>query len=174
MAWISERCGLVRCFLGRFAFDQNFTAFSKRGQVIRTFPEKVSGENLRIVEFLIANHATENTVSKIKMERNLRQDSFVNLGIPLEIVLFWGNFWKCCSTRHWKCPEIHVPEAFVELKAWAPSQCVPVYKTIQRAQMVHCSSLFRIKVLLQSGISPKQVQCMAQRGFVEVTYSWVI
>lgn len=100
MAWISERCGLVRCFLGRFAFDQNFTAFSKRGQVIRTFPEKVSGENLRIVEFLIANHATENTVSKIKMERNLRQDSFVNLGIPLEIVLFWGNFWKCCSTRH--------------------------------------------------------------------------
>jgi len=46
---------------------------SKRGQVIRTFPEKLSAENPRIVEFLNAKFLEE---------------SFVNLGIPREMVLF--------------------------------------------------------------------------------------
>ena len=50
MAWISERCALVRCFLWRFAFDKNFIALSKREQLVQTFREKVSAENPRNVE----------------------------------------------------------------------------------------------------------------------------
>ena len=29
-----------------------------------------------------------------------------NLGIPCEVVLFFGNFGKCWSIRYWKLPKI--------------------------------------------------------------------
>ena len=40
------------------------------------------------------------------MERKLPGKNFPNLGIPLEVVFFGGNFGKCCSIRYWKLPQI--------------------------------------------------------------------
>ena len=41
------------------------------------------------------------------MERKLpRKKKFENVGIPREVVLFYGNFGKNCSIRYWKLPKI--------------------------------------------------------------------
>ena len=43
------------------------------------------------------------------MERKLPGKCFENLGIPREVVLFYGNFGKRCSIRSWKFPKIQQP-----------------------------------------------------------------
>ena len=56
-----------------------------------------------------ANYPTENSRnsrSKLEWKENLREKFWENLGIPREIVLFFGNFGKCCSIRHCKLPKI--------------------------------------------------------------------
>ena len=56
-----------------------------------------------------ANYPTENSRnsrSKVEWKENLREKFWENLGIPREVVLFFGNFGKCCSIRHCKFPKI--------------------------------------------------------------------
>ena len=40
------------------------------------------------------------------MERKLPGKKFKNFGIPRQVVLFFGDFGKCCSVRYWKLPKI--------------------------------------------------------------------
>ena len=49
---------------------------------------------------------SRNSRSKVEWKENLREKFFENLGMPREVVLFFGNFGKCCSIRHCKLPKI--------------------------------------------------------------------
>ena len=73
----------------------------------------------KLLNFRNANHSTENfrnSGSKVEWKENFREIFFENLGIPREVVLFFGNVGKsslpvqstekCCSIRYWKLPEI--------------------------------------------------------------------
>ena len=63
----------------------------------------------KLLNFRNANHSPENSRnsgSKVEWKENLRKKFFENLGTPREVVLFVGNFGKCCSIRHCKLPKI--------------------------------------------------------------------
>ena len=66
-----------------------------------------------------ANHSNKNfrnSGSKVEWKENSREIFFENLGIPREVVLFFGNVRKssllvqstekCCSIHYWMLPEI--------------------------------------------------------------------
>ena len=61
------------------------------------------------VNFRHTNRSTENSrnsAAKVEWKENFREKVFENLGIPREVVLFLGNFRKCCSIHCWKLPNI--------------------------------------------------------------------
>ena len=73
----------------------------------------------KLLNFRNANDSTENfrnSGSKVEWKENFREIFFENLGIPREVVLFFGNVGKSslpvqstekgCSIRYWKLPEI--------------------------------------------------------------------
>ena len=72
----------------------------------------------KLLNFRNVNHSTENlnSGSKVEWKENFQENFFDNLGIPREVVLFFGNVGKsslpvqstekCCSIRYWKLPEI--------------------------------------------------------------------
>ena len=77
--------------------------------MVQKFLLKVSREIPETGEFRNANHSTaksRNSGSKVEWKDNFREKNFENLGIAREVVLFFGNFGKCCSIRHWKLPKI--------------------------------------------------------------------
>ena len=66
----------------------------------------------KLLNFQNANHSTKNS-------RN--SGNKVGLGsTPREVVLFFGNFAKCCSIRHWKLSKIQT-ERFGWMEIKAPS-----------------------------------------------------
>ena len=78
-----------------FHSTKTFEKFGNSGKWYRNFPE--------------TNYPTENSRnsrSKVEWKENLREKFFENLGMPREVVLFFGNFGKCCSIRHCKLPKI--------------------------------------------------------------------
>ena len=44
--------------------------------------------------------------AKLDRKKTSGKKFFENFGIPLEVVLFFESFGKCCSTRLWKLPKI--------------------------------------------------------------------
>ena len=94
---------------GRGAFHSTKTFENlETAAMVQKFPEKFS-EILETVDFRNANHSTENSGnsgSKVEWKGNFRENIFENLGIPREVLLFFGNFGKCCSIRYWKLPKI--------------------------------------------------------------------
>ena len=84
--------------------------------MVQKFLLKVSRQ---AVEFRNANHSTaksRNSGSKVEWKDNFQEKIFENLGIPCEVVVFFGNFGKCCSIRYWKLPKIQT-RRLVEWKA---------------------------------------------------------
>ena len=76
--------------------------------MVPKFPEKFP-EILETVEFPKCepfNRKFWNSGSKVEWKGNFRENIFENLGIPREVLLFFGNFGKCCSIRYWKLPKI--------------------------------------------------------------------
>ena len=56
----------------------------------------------KLLNFQNANHSTKNSRNsgnKVEWKENFREIS-ENLSIPREVVLFFGNFAKCCSIRY--------------------------------------------------------------------------
>jgi len=55
------------------------------------------------------NHSTENSRnsgSKVEWkEKQFREKVFENMGIPREVVHFFGNFGECSSIHYWKLPK---------------------------------------------------------------------
>ena len=95
----------------RFPFNQNFRNFRNSGKWYRNFPEKFEKSGKRL-NFRNASHSTDifgNFPVQSCTERILPGKFFENLGIPREVVLFYGNLWKCCSIRNWKFPKIQQP-----------------------------------------------------------------
>ena len=94
---------------GRGAFHSTKTFENlETAAMVQKFPEKFS-EILETADFRNANHSTENSGnsgSKVEWKGNFRENIFENLGIPREVLLFFGNFGKCCSIRYWKLPKI--------------------------------------------------------------------
>ena len=94
---------------GRGAFHSTKTFENlETAAMVQKFPEKFP-EILELVNFRNANHSTENSGnsgSKVEWKGNFRENIFENLGIPREVLLFFGNFGKCCSIRYWKLPKI--------------------------------------------------------------------
>ena len=85
----------------------------------KTFEKAVNGTEIsrksfqklrKLLNFRNANHSVENSrnsESKVEWKENFREWIFENLDIPREVVLCFGNFWKCCSICYWKLPKIH-------------------------------------------------------------------
>ena len=95
----------------RFPFNQNFRNFRNSGKWYRNFPEKFEKSGKRL-NFRNASHSTDisgNFPVQSCTDRKLPGKLFENLGIPREVVLFYGNLWKCCSIRNWKFPKIQQP-----------------------------------------------------------------
>ena len=55
---------------------------------------------------------------KVARKKKLPGKFFENLSIPREVVLFYGNFWKCWSIRNWKFPKIQQPAWTGVLVEW--------------------------------------------------------
>ena len=103
---------------GCFPFNQNFRKCGLSGKWYRNFSSKYP-EIPETVEFRNANHSTaksRNSGSKVEWKDNFQEKIFENLGIPCEVVVFFGNFGKCCSIRYWKLPKIQT-RRLVEWKA---------------------------------------------------------
>ena len=67
-----------------------------------------SFQKLRKLEnFRNANNSTENSGKKVEWKENFREKFSKNLGICRKVVLCFGIFGRCCSTRYWKLPKIH-------------------------------------------------------------------
>ena len=63
----------------------------------------------KLLNFRNANHSTENSRNfgnKVEWKENFGENIFENLGIPCEVILFFGNFREYCSIRNWKLPKI--------------------------------------------------------------------
>ena len=76
--------------------------------MVQKFPGKVSRNsvNCKISEMRTIQLKILEIREQSWMERKLPKRIFENLGIPHEVVLCVGNFWKCCSICYWKLPKI--------------------------------------------------------------------
>ena len=75
----------------------------------------------KLLNFQNANHPTKNSRNsgnKVEWKENFREIS-ENLSIPREVILFFGNFAKCCSIRYWKLSKFK-PNVLVEWKLKRP------------------------------------------------------
>ena len=76
-------------------------------------------KTLRLSIVWKANHSTKSSVnygSKVKWKKKFQEEIFENFGIPHEVVLFFGNFWKCPSICYWKSLKIQT-ESFSWMKS---------------------------------------------------------
>ena len=92
----------------------------KQRQMVQTFSGKVSRSSgscwiskMRTIQSNILE------IQGTKMNGNFWEIS-ENLSIPREVFLFFGNFAKCCSIRHWKLSKIQT-ERFGWMEIKAPS-----------------------------------------------------
>ena len=93
---------------GALSIQPKLSKIWKQRQWYRNF-RKSFRKFLKLLNFRNANHSTENSGnsgSKVEWKGNFRENIFENLGIPREVLLFFGNFGKCCSIRYWKLPKI--------------------------------------------------------------------
>ena len=93
---------------GALSIQPKLSKIWKKRQWYRNF-RKSFRKFLKLLNFRNANHSTENSGnsgSKVEWKGNFRENIFENLGIPREVLLFFGNFGKCCSIRYWKLPKI--------------------------------------------------------------------
>ena len=89
----------------RFPFNQNFRKFGTSGKWYRNFSEKFP-EIPETGEFSKCKISTENSGRKVEWKENFREKFSKNLGICRKVVLCFGIFERCCSTRYWKLPKI--------------------------------------------------------------------
>ena len=61
--------------------------------------------------------------AKLNGKTTSGKKNFENLGIAREVVLFFGNFGKCCSIRYWKLPKIQT----APLVEWKAPNIYPFY-----------------------------------------------
>jgi len=61
----------------------------------------------KLLNFRTATHSTKNSGRKVEWKENFREKFSKHLGIRREVVLCFGLFGRCCSTRYWKLPKIH-------------------------------------------------------------------
>ena len=82
----------------------------KQRQMVQKFSRKSFQKFRKLLNLRNANNSTENnrnSGSKVEWKENFREKKkFENVGIPREVVLFYGNFGKNCSIRYWKLPKI--------------------------------------------------------------------
>jgi len=117
MFWIDVFSLDYEIHLGSFAFNKKFWNFWNGDKWYRNFLGKFQ-KILKIAKF----PKCEPFIWKFwklqeenQMERNSYSAIFENLGVTSEVVLFSGNFGRCCSIHHlnfWKCK----PEILVECK----------------------------------------------------------
>ena len=95
-------------YRGRFPFNQHFRKFGNSGKWCRNFPEKFPDipETDEFQKCETFNQNSRNSGIKVVWKENFQEKTFENLGIPRKVVLFLGNFWKCCSTHYRKLPKI--------------------------------------------------------------------
>ena len=78
--------------------------------MVQKFSRKSFQKFRKLLNLRNANNSTENnrnSGSKVEWKENFREKKkFENVGIPREVVLFYGNFGKNCSIRYWKLPKI--------------------------------------------------------------------
>ena len=77
----------------------------------------------KLLNFQNANHSikySRNSGNKVECKENFWEIS-ENLSIPREVFLFFGNFAKCCSIRHWQLSIIQT-ERFGWMEIKAPMQ----------------------------------------------------
>ena len=63
--------------------------------MVQKIPRKSFQKFRKLLNFRNANHSTENSRnsgSKVEWKENFRGKNFENLGIPREVVPFFGNF----------------------------------------------------------------------------------
>ena len=74
----------------------------------------------KLLNFQNANHSiknSRNSGNKVEWKENFWEIS-KNLSIPRVVFLFFGNFAKCCSIRHWKLSKIQTKRfGWMEIKA---------------------------------------------------------
>ena len=83
--------------------------FGNSGKWCRNFPAKVfrNSGNCWISEMqTIQPKITEIPGAKLNGKKTSAKKKNQNVGIPREVVLFYGNFSKNCSIRYWKLPKI--------------------------------------------------------------------
>ena len=98
--------------------------------------------------------------------------NFENLGIPREVVLFFGNFGKCCSICYWKLPKIQTGI----LVEWKAPSIYPLHipsgdliRKIRFPAVVFVSSNSRIIsrfVILSFPVYPRWQLCAAPDQFI--------
>ena len=87
-------------------------------------------KTLRLLIVWKANHSTKSSVnygSKVKWKKKFQEEIFENFGIPHEVVLFFGNFWKCPSICYWKSLKIQT-ESFSWMKSVHYVEKIPIHQ----------------------------------------------
>ena len=106
--------------MGAFHLTKTFENVDSAANGTEISPKSVQTLLLNFEMRTIQPQNQEIPGAKLNGRTTSRKKIFENLGIPCEVVVFFGNFGKCCSIRYWKLPKIQT-RRLVEWKA--PNIC---------------------------------------------------
>ena len=90
--------------------------------------------------------------AKLNGKKISGKKSFENLGIPRDVVLFFGNFGKSCSIRYWKLPKMESALYFQFTASVSLSPCslpAPRFSSILKATLTNGEFKLKNHIVLQ-------------------------